>query len=179
MKKFLLIASGAGLCSLLSASVSSAQDLTPDIGKAAALKNAGANVYGKITDTVLNGAVPLNYGTVTLLVAGAKDGIDQTIDSTGHFSFSGIKAGQYTLLVSYPGLADAKKEVSVAEGAVNMDLGAVYLKADFATDAGKEVKVTSFKEVIEQRPDGLVYKAENDFTNKGGNAADVLRKRLW
>ncbi|WP_315814395.1 TonB-dependent receptor plug domain-containing protein [Paraflavitalea speifideaquila] len=48
----------------------------------------------------------------------------------------------------------------------------------FSSSAGalQEVVVTSKKKLIEVRPGMLVYNAANDATNKGGTAADVLRK---
>jgi len=40
----------------------------------------------------------------------------------------------------------------------------------------KEVTVLAKKNLIEVHPGMLVYNAANDLTNKGGTAADVLRK---
>lgn len=130
---------------------------------------------GRLSGTVLDGATkkPVEFATVALLPATGDTPIDGTVaDEKGRFSLRGLAPGAYRLQLSFLGYAALTRDVTVTSGPT--DLGALGLTAS-AQQLG-DVTVTGEKETIEVKPDRIVYNADRDLTNKGGMAADVLRK---
>lgn len=144
----------------------------PDIKvpAASAPTQNGVTVSGNVYDSVSKS--PLEFSSVMLVHEGEKaaDGINS--DSSGHFIFNNVKPGTYKLTVFYVGYNKLERSVKV-EGS-DLNLGNVNMNTTSTTL--KEVQVIDRKQLIEQRPDGLVYNAEKDFTNKGAMADMVLRK---
>jgi len=130
---------------------------------------------GRLTGTVLDAATkkPVEFATVALLPATGDTPLDGTVaDEKGRFSLRGLAPGAYRLQLSFLGYAALLREVTVTSGAT--DLGPLALTAT-AQQLGN-VTVTGEKETVEVKPDRIVYNADRDLTNKGGVAADVLRK---
>ncbi len=129
-------------------------------------------VSGTIRDSVSK--APLEFSSVTLSRKGAKaeDGINS--DSTGHFEFPKVEPGEYTLSIFYVGYTRTDRDVTVDSSGKSVDLGVIAMYSG-ATKL-KEVQVTDFRRLIETRPDGIVYNAEQDATNKGTTADQLLRK---
>ncbi|MFD2719733.1 TonB-dependent receptor domain-containing protein [Hymenobacter monticola] len=130
---------------------------------------------GRLSGTVLDGATkkPVEFATVALLPPTGDTPIDGTVaDEKGRFSLRGLAPGTYRLQLSFLGYAALTREVTVTSGTT--DLGALSLAAS-AQQLG-DVTVTGEKETVEVKPDRIVYNADRDLTNKGGVAADVLRK---
>src|SRR5690606_6035071 len=92
-------------------------------------------------------------------------------DSSGHFRFEGIAPGTYTFAAMYVGYPKLEKEIVVAGP---LDLGTLHMRSGAARL--DEVEITSFRDLIESRPDGIVYNADKDGTNQGTMASDLLRK---
>ena len=138
---------------------------------AAPVASAG-RLSGTVLDSVKNAPVP--YATVALLPATAPDtpitGV--AADEQGKFVLSGLKPGSYRLQVSFVGYGTRTRAVTVTAGST--DAGTFRLP-NAGTALGEAVVIGS-KPVIEVRPDRLVYNADQDVTNAGGTAADVLRK---
>lgn len=96
-------------------------------------------------------------------------------DEAGRFTFQNIPAGSYTLSFSFVGYASRTWQgVTVTESIPAVNIGKVLLSP--AANQLQEVKVTGDKLLIEDQADRLVYNAEIDISNVGGNAGDVLRK---
>ncbi|MDO7845485.1 TonB-dependent receptor [Hymenobacter sp. M29] len=130
---------------------------------------------GRLNGTVLDGATkkPVEFATVALLPTTGDTPIDGTVaDEKGKFSLRGLAPGSYRLQLSFLGYAALTRDVTVTSGTT--DLGPLSLTAS-AQQLG-DVTVTGEKETIEVKPDRIVYNADRDLTNKGGVAADVLRK---
>jgi outer membrane receptor protein involved in Fe transport len=130
---------------------------------------------GRITGTVLDAATkkPVEFATVALLPATGERPLDGTAaDERGRFVLKGLAAGAYRVQVSFLGYSVRVETVTVADGTV--DLGNLLL-ASTAQKLG-EVTVTGERDVVETKPDRIVYNADRDLTNTGGTAADVLRK---
>ncbi|WBO83563.1 outer membrane beta-barrel family protein [Hymenobacter yonginensis] len=130
---------------------------------------------GRITGTVLDATTkkPVEFATVALLPATGERPLDgTTADERGRFVLKGLAAGAYRVQVSFLGYGVRVENVTVADGPV--DLGSLLLTST-AQKLG-EVTVTGERDVVETKPDRLVYNADRDLTNTGGTAADVLRK---
>ncbi|MBF9222633.1 TonB-dependent receptor domain-containing protein [Hymenobacter ruricola] len=130
---------------------------------------------GRLTGLVLDGATkkPVEFATVALLPATGDTPVDGTVaDDKGRFSLRGLAPGAYRLQISFLGYAALVRDVTVTSGPT--DLGPLSLTAT-AQQLG-DVTVTGEKETVEVKPDRIVYNADRDLTNKGGVAADVLRK---
>lgn len=132
----------------------------------------GVMVSGTVFDSASN--VPLEYSSVMLVKkdANASDGINT--DSLGNFSFSNVSAGDYVLSIFYVGFNKIEREITVATD--NLNLGVINMASSNASTTLKEVQIVDFKQLIEQRPDGLVYNAEKDLSAKGATAEQLLRK---
>ena len=131
---------------------------------------------GSLTGTVLDSASrqPVAYATVVLLPAAPADkpitGV--AADDQGRFALGRLAAGAFRLQVSFVGYATRTRPVTVTGGATAV--GPVRLPA--AAQRLGEAVVIGSKPVVDVRPDRLVYNADQDVSNAGGTAADVLRK---
>ncbi|MBJ6108827.1 TonB-dependent receptor [Hymenobacter sp. BT523] len=130
---------------------------------------------GRLSGAVQDAATkkPVEFATVALLPPTGDTPIDGTVaDDKGRFSLRGLAPGAYRLQLSFLGYAPLTRDVTVTSGTT--DLGSLALTAT-AQQLG-DVTVTGEKETVEVKPDRIVYNADRDLTNKGGVAADVLRK---
>ncbi|SHI72627.1 Outer membrane receptor proteins, mostly Fe transport [Hymenobacter daecheongensis DSM 21074] len=130
---------------------------------------------GRLTGTVLDAATkkPVEFATVALLPATGTTPLDGTVcDEKGRFVLKGLAPGTYRVQLSFVGYTGRTETVTVGEGST--DLGTVALTS--AVQKLGEVTVTGERDVVETKPDRIVYNAEKDLTNAGGTAADVLRK---
>jgi ferric enterobactin receptor len=143
-----------------------------NVPKVDAPTNNGISITGTVYDSLAN--IPLEYSSAMLAKLGQKAGDGINSDSLGHFEFKNVKPGSYELTLFYVGYNKLVKSVTVTESSTNMDLGKVNMNNK--STSLKEVEVVDMKQLIEQRPDGMVYNAEKDFTNKGTTADMVLRK---
>ena len=145
---------------------------------AAAQAPASAAVVstGSLTGTVLDsaGRQPVAYATVVLLPAAPADkpitGV--AADDQGRFALTKLAAGSFRLQVSFVGYATRTRAVTVTAGATAV--GPIRLPA--AAQRLGEAVIIGSKPVVDVRPDRLVYNADQDVSNAGGTAADVLSK---
>ena len=131
---------------------------------------------GFLRGTVLDslGGKPVPYATVVLLpVAAEKALTGVAADDEGRFTITKIAPGAYRLRVSYVGYSVRTRAVTVAAGGTT-EVGSFRLPTA-ATNLAEAV-VVGQKQVVEVKPDRLIYNADQDVTNAGGTAADVLRK---
>jgi ferric enterobactin receptor len=134
--------------------------------------SGGIKISGIVKDSSLNQA--LEFSSVMLVKKGAKasDGINS--DSSGYFEFKNVQPGEYVLNVFYVGYSKLERNITVDQSGNDVALGLVNMNTTATTL--KEVQIVDIKQLIEQRPDGMVYNAEKDLTNKGTTADQVLRK---
>ncbi|MEO8849374.1 MAG: carboxypeptidase-like regulatory domain-containing protein, partial [Casimicrobiaceae bacterium] len=129
-------------------------------------------VEGIVKDS--SSAQPVSYATVNL-----SDNLKNSIASTfsnekGAFSLSVDKPGDYSVEISFTGYGTRILPIRVQLDTPKLSIPVVLLNR--ATTNLKEIIVSAKKNIIEVHPGMLVYNAGNDLTNKGGTAADVLRK---
>ncbi|WP_207434419.1 outer membrane beta-barrel family protein [Sabulibacter ruber] len=132
---------------------------------------------GKIAGVILDetGKKPVEFATVTLVDQATGKTIDGTVsDDKGKFSLVRVAAGQYKLLVSFLGYQNKVVENITLGNKEEVNVGVISLQTD-AKVLG-EVSVVGDKLLVEDKVDRLVYNAEKDITNIGGNASDVLKK---
>ncbi|NVO86631.1 outer membrane beta-barrel family protein [Hymenobacter terrestris] len=162
-----------GLLSLLSGLLFVAPAQAQQAPLATAATTGAGRLTGMVLDSLKAQSVP--YATVVLLPADAAD--DKPItgaatDERGRFVLDKLTPGNYRLRALFVGYATRTRPVTVTAGTT--DAGSFRLPVA-GTTLG-EVVVTGTKPVIEVRPDRLVYNADQDLSNAGGTAADVLRK---
>ncbi|MHA6248852.1 TonB-dependent receptor domain-containing protein [Pontibacter sp. CAU 1760] len=134
-------------------------------------------VAGSISGTVVDAATqqPVPYATIALVDPATSKPIDGTMaDDKGKFSLPKVQAGAYRLAVSFIGYETKTLEVEISDRNSAVNLGQITIAS--AAKALKEVVVEGQRAMIEEKVDRTVYNAENDASNKGGDAADVLRK---
>ncbi|MBC7758742.1 MAG: TonB-dependent receptor [Phormidesmis sp. FL-bin-119] len=133
---------------------------------------------GVITGTLLDSAdsKPISFATATLSDPGTKKTIDGSMaNDNGIFTIPNLAPGTYTLTLSFMGYkTKTLTGVTVAGNDSNMMLGTI--KLSLSSNVLNEVTVVGQRALIEEKVDRLVYNAENDISNKGGDATDVLRK---
>ena len=119
---------------------------------------------------------PVPYATAALVnpedgttIAGA------VADGEGKFFIAGFGLGTYTLQLSFIGFEPISVrgiEVKTLTGEINLG----NIKMEDEGVALEEVTVQGQRDLIEERVDRTIYKAENDKTTAGGDATDVLRR---
>ncbi|GAA4448157.1 outer membrane beta-barrel family protein [Nibrella saemangeumensis] len=132
---------------------------------------------GKISGLLMDESTnkPVEYATVALINVQTGKPIDGTTsDDKGRFSITKIAPGSYKLQVSFMGYKNKDVDAIKIERGTDINLGIVKMEADVRTL--NEVTVTGQAAMVEEKVDRLVYNAEKDITNKGGDATDVMRK---
>ncbi|AII54359.1 TonB-dependent receptor domain-containing protein [Hymenobacter sp. APR13] len=137
-----------------------------------ALATGTARLTGQVLDSLT--AQPVPFATVAVLpVTGTVPLAGAVADEQGRFQLRGLPAGPARLRLSFLGYR--ARELAVAPAArTATELGALPLAPLVRQLA--EVTVTGERDLVENRPDRTVYNAEKDPANRGGSAADVLRR---
>jgi outer membrane receptor protein involved in Fe transport len=131
---------------------------------------------GKIVGTVVDAATgqPIPYTTIALIDPQSGKPVDGTIaDDGGKFTLDKITHGQYTLQLSFIGY-ETKTITQLLVGDKKIDLGNIALSE--SEQVLNAVTIEGQRPMIEERVDRTVYNAEDDASNRGGDATDVLRK---
>ncbi len=118
---------------------------------------------------------PLEYASVVLTLPGGKmlDGVVTEPDGT--FKIRDVNAADYALQITFIGY-----EPKVISGLTttpeqpDLDLGYVFL-VPMGINL-EEIVVAEEAPIMESKIDKIVYNADKDLTNTGGDGADVLRK---
>jgi outer membrane receptor protein involved in Fe transport len=139
---------------------------------AQALEPSTGSLGGTILDSVTRQPVP--YATVVLLAPSPlnKQLTGAIADEQGRFMLEHLVPGPAQLRVSYVGYSTRTYPVRLTAESIN--LGSVHLFPEALRLT--EALVIGTRPVVEVRPDRLVYNADQDVTNAGGTATDVLRK---
>lgn len=165
MKRFILLF--AGLVMMLSA-----QAQFP-IGGAPAKKM----VTGRITAIILDSVSrkPIDYATISLIKVKDNKSVNGAVtDEKGKVSLQNITPESYKLSIGFMGYKTKVVQVKTTPERPDLNAGTIYL-VPTASNL-QEVEITGQKALIENKVDKLVYNAEQDITNAGGDATDVMRK---
>ena len=96
-----------------------------------------------------------------------------TSNYNGSFELTGVKTGNYLLVFSFAGYNKHYTAVEVS-GSQKKDIGDIILIP--ASAELKQVMVTAYKPLLEQKPDRMIVNVKNSITNTGGTVLDVLEK---
>ncbi|WP_158605941.1 outer membrane beta-barrel family protein [Taibaiella sp. KBW10] len=167
MKTLPLLITVAGSLSLNIAQAQTGTQIPVPVVAASSVNSV--NVSGSVVDG--GSKQPVEMANVVLTGADKKQYYAYT-DEAGKFLIEGVPNGSYKLSAYFVNYKNFEKDVVI--DAATHDLGSIGMQS--AATNLKEVTVTDFKKVIEQRPDGINYNVENDKSNLGTSATDVLRK---
>ncbi|MBB4080031.1 outer membrane receptor protein involved in Fe transport [Lewinella aquimaris] len=143
----------------------------PGAGGPPAIKGT---IKGTVTDAQTGD--PVEYATIVLLAADGATQINGTLtEPDGSFKLTDIPVGEYQIKASFIGYTEQTvAEVKTTKKSPDLELAPIALANDAVMLEG--IEVTGEASLIENRIDKLVYNAEKDATNQGGDASDVLRK---
>ena len=135
------------------------------------------SVTGRITATIIDSLTkqPVDYATVSL--AKVKDGKavnGGVTDEKGKLVLQNVAADEYKLSIGFIGYKSKTIIVKTTLAKPDQNLGTVVLVP--TANVLNEVTVEGTKAIIENKIDRMVYNAEADATNAGGDATDVMRK---
>lgn len=119
---------------------------------------------------------PVAYATAALFKAGTDTNVAGAVaDGDGQFYIVGFEPGEYELKISFLGFTTfSKKGITITSRNGDFDLGEILMNDEGL--ALEEVTVQGQRDLIEERVDRTIYKAENDKTTAGGDGIDVLRR---
>ncbi|MBC8152163.1 MAG: TonB-dependent receptor [Bacteroidetes bacterium] len=133
-----------------------------------------ARIAGIVLDSA--SGKPVEYASVALVSTTSNKPIDGTVcDDKGRFIINKVVTGDFRLLVSFVGYRNRiVTNVKIDRKGDDINVGIIKLASDVRTL--NEVEVVGQTSLVEEKVDRMVYNAEKDITNKGGDATDVMRK---
>ncbi|UII23699.1 outer membrane beta-barrel family protein [Fulvivirga ligni] len=137
----------------------------------------GQELKGKVTGTLVDATTgeALSFASVVLRNPESNKDINGTIsEEDGTFKLSNVPLGKYDLLISFVGYETITREVTLTPKSPDANLETVKLTGT-STEL-EEVVVKGEKELIENKIDKIVYNADRDVANAGGDASQVLRR---
>lgn len=134
-------------------------------------------VTGRITAIILDSASkkPIDYATVSLLKTKDNKSVNGAVtDERGKLTLSNVSPEEYKLSIGFMGYKTKVIVIKTTPEKPDLNAGTIYLSS--TASSLKEVEISGQKAMIENKVDKLVYNAEQDITNAGGDATDVMRK---
>jgi hypothetical protein len=132
-----------------------------------------ARIKGSVADSTSGQAV--QFATVALLSKEDNKPVDGVLtDEKGEFVLSKIGVGEYRVSITFIGYQARIISPVQVENKGEVNLGRVIMRPDITQL--QEITFTGEQSLVEDKVDRLVYNAEKDITNAGGNASDVLKK---
>ncbi len=141
-------------------------------------KSSGPSITGRISGVLIDSMSqePVEFATVVLINARMGKEIDGTLtDEKGAFKLPEVKLGVYDIKFSFLGFQTKTiKGIKLTPEKPDSKLGDIFFVGEGINLA--EVEVVGEAAVIENRIDKMVYNAEKDITNIGGDASEVLAR---
>ncbi|TKC65044.1 TonB-dependent receptor [Pedobacter hiemivivus] len=134
-------------------------------------------VTGRVTAVILDSLTkkPIDYASISLFNAKDNKSVNGGLtDDKGKVVLQNVVPDDYKLTIGFMGYKTKTILVKTTAGKPDQNVGVIYI----SPTAGnlKEVEITGQAALIENKIDKLVYNAEQDITNAGGDATDVMRK---
>ncbi|MDE3144987.1 MAG: TonB-dependent receptor [Bacteroidota bacterium] len=128
-------------------------------------------ISGRVLDSITRQS--LEFATVSVFKAESiKPVYVSTTNAKGAFALSGIKEGNYKIIVEFIGYHSFTINDLYLKN--NVSLKDILLTKK--TETLSHVTVTSKRELIENKIDKLVFNVDKDITSQGGVATDALKK---
>jgi hypothetical protein len=129
-------------------------------------------VYGKVIDATSH--KPLDYTTVSLLLSDHDSVITGMLtDPKGEFSMEHIMPGSYKIRVTYLGLKDYIKAITISGSDPSLDLGNINMEASATALSG--VTIQGDRAAMTMSVDKKIFNVDKDISSRGGNAIDVMK----
>lgn len=136
-----------------------------------------SSIKGRISGTVLDNITgePVEFATLLIKDPKTKKDISGGVtDTDGSFKITDVPIGSYNLQIFFIGYEQKEVAIIMTPKQPDVDLGEIMFVSN--TTELEEVVISADKELVENKIDKLVYNAEKDVANSGGNAGDVLRR---
>lgn len=141
-------------------------------------KSSKSSITGKITGILVDSTSNefVEFATVVLINSKTRKEIDGTLtDDKGKFRFPEVVLGEYEVAFSFIGYQPKLlKGIKLTPDKPDINFDPVLFSMEGLNL--EEIEVVGEAAVIENRIDKLVYNAEKDITNIGGDASDVLAR---
>ena len=138
---------------------------------------AKPTVMGRITVTVIDSVTkkPIDYASVSLTKAKDNKPVNGGVtDEKGKVVLQNITPDEYKLSIGFLGYKTKTMIVKTTPEKPDQNIGTISISG--AANTLSEVTIEGKKALIENKIDRMVYNAEADATNAGGDATDVMRK---
>jgi len=138
---------------------------------------AKPKVTGRITALILDSLTkkPVDYATISLVKAADSKAVNGGVtDEKGKVVLQNVAPDQYKLSIGFMGYKSKTILVKTTPEKPDLNAGTIYVVPSQSNL--KEVEIVGQQALIENKVDKLVYNAEADITNAGGDATDVMRK---
>lgn len=139
--------------------------------------NAAPKVTGRISATILDSITkqPIEYATVSLIKTKDNKSVNGGLtDAKGKVVLQNIAPDEYKFVVGFIGYTSKNVIVKTTPEKPDHNLGNLALAG--ISNTLSEVTIEGKKSMVENKIDRMVYNAEADATNAGGDATDVMRK---
>lgn len=134
-------------------------------------------ITGRITALIIDSATkaPIDYATVSLIRIKDNKSVNGAVtDAKGKVVLQNIAPDKYKLSIGFMGYKSKSVLLETTVGKPDLNAGTISISGTQSNL--KEVAIVGKTPMIESKIDKVVYNAEQDVTNAGGNASDVMRK---
>jgi outer membrane receptor protein involved in Fe transport len=136
-----------------------------------------SSVTGRVTAIILDSLTkkPIDYATVSLVSVKTSKSVNGGVtDEKGKVTLQNVAPDSYKFMIGFMGYKTKTVTVTTTPAKPDNNLGTIYILS--TENALADVQITGTKAIIENKIDRMVYNAEADGTNAGGDATDVMRK---
>jgi outer membrane receptor protein involved in Fe transport len=137
-----------------------------------------STVTGRITAVVVDSAtkVPVDYATISLIRIKDNKAVNGGVtDAKGKVTLQNISPDDYKLVIGFMGYKGKSVMVKTTLAKLDFNAGSIAISGSQSSNLA-EVSIVGKTPMIENKIDKVVYNAEQDVSNAGGNAGDVMRK---
>lgn len=128
-------------------------------------------IKGKIIDK--SNEEPMSYVTVAIIPEGSTiPAAGCNSDDNGMFRLTNVKAGKYTLQLSFVGYVNENRTIEITPSKSKINLGTITMKPD--RKILKEVVVTGQRSQMSFEIDKRVFTVDQNIASTGGSVSDVL-----
>lgn len=131
-----------------------------------------ANIKGVVVDTVEK----RNLSNSSILLINSKDSVlvrDTRAKGNGEFELANLKKGSYTLIITYPKMADYIRDIQLSDSS-KFNLGTIAM--DNKATLLNEVTIKAQKQAIRMKGDTITYQADSFAVKPHANLQDLLRR---